>query len=69
MTSEIMHNLMVFYCIGAVIGIIIGLYELCIYKGTKGERAQYGMIIYMGFLSWFTVFAYIYGKVRHSRKN
>ena len=63
MTPEVMNSLMTFYCVGSFIGFIFGVYELFKYKENKKEKAQYGMIAGMAFLSWFTVFAYIYGKI------
>lgn len=69
MTPEIMNNLLLFYGIGMFMSVIIGIYEYIKYVPKDNEKPDIGIIVFMGMLSWFTVFAYVYGKLRHPIDN
>ena len=54
----------IIYIIGAIIALIIGIYEMTItYFGPHRDNAQYGMIVIMTLLSWVAVFSYIYFRI------
>ena len=64
-----MNILLIFYLVGLAIAVIIGIYEYVKYVPKDNEKPDIGIIVFMGILSWFTVFAYIYGKLRHPMDN